>query len=237
MKRVLVTVLVLGVMVSGAFAASNEVNSVNVVGFNRVSLDSNNWILVSAPFIQMGTSGIQDVFADQMVSGSSQGNADNVIFWDGASQSYIINWKHDAGWVEGAKLSTQEVFATRCFWVKSNTSSNQNVTMEGEVISSAVVTQTLHSGFSMVCYPFNASASVTNTALDALAVAGSSQGNADNIYKWDPVNQQYVIYWKHDMGWVQGAKLEDPTFDMGEGFWYVRRTNSVDWVETIPYTL
>ena len=201
-------------------AQSTTVTSVNVVGFKTSSVDSNAFHLYALPFNVMGDSAIGAIFTNQLTAGGNPAAGDNVMFWDAATQQYIVNWKHAAGWVQGAQLSTQEVTLARAFWVKDNSLSGQSLTFSGEVVTNAVVSQSIMTGFNLLSYPFNTTVWVTNSALDAVAVAGTNPSNADNLMRWDDATQQYIAYWKHAAGWILGAQLAtNLTISMGEGFW------------------
>jgi len=238
MKKFVVMLAVIGVaMVLGVQA--QDVTSVNVVGYQNTDVDAAEYVLVAAPFYVMGTdNSIQTIFGDQFTGGANAGEGDQILFWDGSE--YKINWKHTSGtWVEEGFASTQAIDQARGFWVKSNAGGDQVMSLLGEVVDDAVVTQRVSNGLNLLAYPYNASILVTNTTLDAVAQGGADPGAGDNLIKWNAGIQDYETYWKHTSGnWVKdGFADNDAVLGMGEGFWYVRRGAGVDWVESIPYTL
>jgi hypothetical protein len=238
MKRMLIVASVAAALAFGK-AYGIEVYSENVVGFNKTDVDAGEYVMIASPFYQInGSNSVQTVLGNQLAPGASPALGDNLLFWDGVAQTYIVNWKHPAGWIQGANLSTQDVTQARGFWVKSNTNVNQSVTFAGEVVEDGVITQRVYNGFNMLCYPYNSSINVTNSGLNSIAQAGGNPGTADQIIKWDAAGQTYVVYWKHALGWVQGANLAtNLNLVMGEAFWYLRITNTTDWIESVPYSL
>ncbi|MDD5435405.1 MAG: hypothetical protein PH343_08255 [Nitrospira sp.] len=233
--------VIIGVFLSQWALASNEVLSGNIVGYQTITVSNKGYYMVAQPFNVLGRKDINSVIGTQLSTGTSVAVADNISFYDNAGQTYIANnWlrSSDGKWCQGAGLSTQTVDAGRCFWMKLNTNLRQQVTILGEVVTAGVITQTLYQGVNMVAYPYSANLSVTNTGLDAVAVAGNTSSVADQIIKFNPATQGYDTYWKSAIGWKKGSAVNAPELKTGEAFWFLRRlSGTTNWVEIMPYKL
>ena len=241
MKKLAVAVMVSGMLASGVFAQSNEVSSVNVVGFQNVTVASNGYTMVALPFYALdGTNTLDAVLEGQLTQGNTSADADNVIFFDAASQSYVRNWKSPIGWLTGGSPSTQEFWTARGFWVKTAQLTNQSLRLKGDVPLSNSTTQTVYEGYNLIAYPYPADVVVTNTDLHANATQGNTSAEADNLIKWDANGSVYVRYWLSPIGWLQGGTpAPDLKLNQGEAFWFLRRSGngSFLWVEDKPYSL
>ena len=241
MKRVLVAVLVLGVMVSGAFAASNEVNSVNVVGFQNLDIASEGYTMVAAPFNSLtGSNSVSEMIGDALTQGNTKAEADNILFFDPVEQKYITIWKSPIGWLNNVTPTTQEFWTARGFWVRTSQSSNQILNVAGDVPLANSTTQTVFEGYNLVAYPYPANVVLTNTDLHAKATQGNTKLQADNLMKYDSAEQKYKSYWKSPIGWLDNVTpVPDLELKQGEAFFFLRRTGngSFSWVENRPYSL
>jgi hypothetical protein len=241
MKRA-IAVGILAVTASAAIAATNVV-SVNVVGYNKTTAPGVKYVMVAQPFYQMGNTSIQNVMTNQLTGGANAGTSDNVIFYDNAAQAYLpVNYYRasDSSWRQGFSASTQNVDQGRCFWIKTITNADQQVTFLGEVVTDPTVTQAVYQGYNMLAYPYNTTKPVTNTALHAVAVAGANAGTADQIITYDAATQTYSTYYKKstDNQWYKGFSQSTPDLKMGEAFWFLRRSSgTVAWAENVPYSL
>ena len=239
MKRIAVVLLAVCVMVS--MAVAQEVTSVNVVGDQRITIHADGYAMTAVPFWEIdGANLINDVMGDQLTAAAFPWDADQILFFDGATQGYIRNWKSTEGWKIGLNPSTEAFDPGRGFFVLAQQPVEQTLTVLGEVEADNVVTQQIYAGFNMIAYPFAASVAVTNTALDSSAFAAALPWDADELIKWDPVGQGYLRYWKSTEGWKQGLTLvPDLAINQGEACWFKRQTaqGGFEWVETRPYDI
>lgn len=241
MKRVSILIYVVS-FIALTVVASNEVTSVNIVGFQKNAVNSNYYMMATVPFYSIeGSNSIQVIMAGQMTGGANVGSGDNVILWNPTAQTYVTTiYKHTSGvWVEGVQVSTQEMYTGRCFWLKSNHPlSNQVVTFHGEVITDSVITQQVFHGYNMLSYPYDATVNITNTSLGAMAQGGANAGSSDNVIIFNPATQQYETYWRHTSGiWVKNVTPSNPVLEMGQALWYYRYGPTTNWVQEAPYSL
>lgn len=264
MKRVLSIVLVLGLVAGAAFAqSSNEVNSVNVVGFAKKDVVADGYTFCAIGFTYMGASnGIQEIFGDKLKGAGSSAASDLILKWDPAAQQYLGVWKVDftgaptyhGKWVkdDGAfppNIETNMAFSPGDgFWVVSRQSSNQVLDLVGEV----PVTNTgisIVEGYNMIAYPYSADVGINDTTniLYTVASGGGSPGSSDIIYQWDAAGQQYLSYWLVDFTgaptyhnkWVKNDGAWPPniasnSLDLGVGFWFVRKSGAGSTTWTPP---
>ena len=241
MKKVCVVALVLCLGIAlGAYAATNVVRSVNIVGVQQIPVRSNGWSLLVVPFNELGGGSnlMREVLADQLVDGTIM-TADKVYFFEASGQDYIMNWKSATGWKEMLVDSTQQLSTARGFWVLTSQITDQQLNLEGDVPLDNVITQHVYEEFNLLGYPYPGSVNVTNTDLDANAIAGNLF-TADQIMKWDAGEQEYITYWKNAAAagkWYYMLIATNIVFDQGEGFWFRRQVGNgeFDWEEPRPF--
>ena len=109
----------------GVFAATNEVTSVNVVGFNKVAIPPNAWAMVTLNFESFGDSTIGDLVGDQLPSGSK------AYIWDRAASGYALASVGRGGWAgDGA---TNVILRGDGFWLYNSDTVTNEVSLKGEV--------------------------------------------------------------------------------------------------------
>ena len=140
MKRVLVATIVLGLMVSGAAAQSNEVNSVNAVGFLKLSLVSGftqlafNWGEVGGD----QEIPVQNLFDTSNLNGTmNKSSADSIWMWDAAGSQYVQLWLYnsqgtypswDGKWIEASSglVATNKMPLGQGAWYGRQNETNMN---------------------------------------------------------------------------------------------------------------
>ena len=239
-----VTCAVIACIATGAFAQTGEVYSLNVVGFEKVTAQSNGLSMVSTPFSKSPAT-LDDVVGGQLSAGKTAVGADNVTLWNATNQAYETYWlkTSDSRWHDNAgNLATNtSISPAMGFWVLNRNATNETVVVSGDVGQQPVVTNHLISGLNLVSYPFSTVIDINSSAMTN-GTTGKTAVGADNITLWDASNQAYVTYWLktsdkkwHDNG---GNLATNVTVGSGKGFWYLNRAASpFDWVEARPYTL
>jgi len=250
MKKTGIAVVVM-LLAVGALAQS-EVKSVNAVGYVKVQVPGNALTMCAFNFDPVnGTNGVPlaDVLGDQLVGGLSAGDSDNVYLWDRNLMEYRTFFKVPGyGWFEDSPTFdplTNLVYNGDAFWVLSKQAATQELTMAGEVVDIATGTNTMQfgQGLTMFGYPYPAELTLTATSLFDAAQKGLSAGDADNLIAWDPVAQEYVVYFAvTGYGWVdesdQTYQLADFPIELGKGMWYLRKSATpAMWMEAQPYAL
>ena len=211
MKKFMVTAVVTGLIGGAAFAQTNVVSSANVVGYNQITIPSNQYVLVALDFNNASNT-VNGLFGN-LPTGSE------VSFWNPATQGYVSVAKTRAGWGTGG-TNVLDIGAGAFLKVPAAT----NIYMSGDVPVNATSVLYVVTGFKVLSYPYPADTYFTNTAL----AKGSATG--DEVSKW---NNGWTTYAKTRAGWGAGTNLQ---LKVGEALLYKAATGrTVN--EVIPYTL
>lgn len=241
-------------LTAGTVLAQQTVNSVNAVGFVKLSVPAGKFVLASAPFNDFAAS-IDEIFQGQLTGSDNPGTADRVIVWNPIAGTYKYYFKL-AGTgdpqLDGHMLDedTAEIatnaylLAGDGFWIQSRATSNQTVVLKGEVPNNGVATNAIVQGFNQIGFPFASEQVVgSNTAFYASGALGTDNPNtADRIIFWDPTTSTYKYNFLLDVG-AGGMWFDEDTgdvslqkFELGKGAWYQRRgTSTFQWQESRPY--
>lgn len=244
MKKLLLLVFAVTMVGSLAFGQT-QVLSRNAVGYVRIDVKSNNLALCSDNFVGFSNT-ISGIFGNQLMGYSNIGTSDEIMVWSGTK--YDRYWKPaplgGSTWVKypSVTAATNTLSPGQTFWIINKQPSNQTVYLMGQVPDSqnfgSTSTVWCVEGLNMPAYSFPVDVAITQLNL-ASAKQGNNIGAGDNLWKWDASIRNYVKYWKSPVGWVKYPATTQ-TVDRiypGEGFWYVRRTNTVmTWAETKPYS-
>lgn len=225
MKRFLVVILVTVIMSSAVYAQTNEVGSVNAVGYMKVVVPSNGYALVS---LQLNGIGGATVTMGSLV-GTQLPVGSKAHIWKVAQKQYVVENRTRTGW------GTNTLDLGTGFWLEvpaaSATGPTHTVTFQGEVPSAisgdSSVTISGITGIDAMGYTYPASVNWTNTSLARDAIAG------DKLHVWNPAITNYNVYNKTRGGWSTPA---DYMLNPGQGFWY-ETTGSTNWNVSIPYSL
>ena len=232
-----------------AHAASNEVYSVNVVGFSKVDVPVGLSIMAMPFDAEAGT--IDDVVGTNGVYGSTSFVADNVMLYDEVTQQFDIYWLFSHSSIGGAKWRNVGGWATNVylypgmsFWYRSRAAEMWTNSMVGDVVPDAAVTNTIVPGLQLLSYPYSADVVLTDMNLTN-GVYGTTAFVADNIMLYNTDTQQFDIYWLFSHSSVGGPKWRNVggwatnvVINMGEGFWYRSRgASNLTWIEPCPYDL
>jgi len=219
MKKALVALIAI-VMVASLSFAQDEVKSVNVVGFNKVTIEAGELALVTPPFESFGNATLEDLVGDQLPIGSS------AFIWDRANQTYIPAGRTKAGWA-----LTNVIYRGDGFWLQNGGTTASEVALMGEVPAeynnSATTTVAQISGINAVGYAYPTDVVWTNTSLAQLSVTG------DSLFIWDEVGQVYLPFGKTKGGWDTPLGFTIPA---GRAFW-IKTSTTIDWTEVAPYSL
>jgi hypothetical protein len=210
MKRIGSIIMGLAMVASIAHAATNEVTSVNGVGYVKKTLDRGMRYLVTANFNDMTTGTIGDVFdMTQLPSGTI------VSFWDPAAQqigaSELLVSFPVAGWSPGTNL----VNIGDSFWMVipgSAPNASYEVTIAGEIPLDATNSIPILPGLNFIGYPYPVDKGISDADLGMTPVSG------DILSYWVPgVGWQSELYTTFPTaGWTPGTYQ----LALGEGFIY-----------------
>jgi len=262
MKPTLMTIITAVMLVVLAlafrFSTAQEVPSVNIVGYNKLTLPpSNKLILVGINLDAFDPTLKGALGTNQLIPGtaSSYANADQVRLFNTSLQKYeyFALKTNDYLFHKCANLTEWTSPATNPpivpgmgFWLKSSPTSTveREITLIGQVVS--VVTQTMNvvSGLQFMAYPFSCDVNIQNTTFTNGANMGSAANyaTADQIIVWCQTNYQYFGLKSNGL-WYPCNNLSQwagtsavTNIVMGQGFWY-KKTRGADftWVETNKY--
>lgn len=219
-----------GVSLMASAVMAQTASSVNIVGFDKITCQTGQWVLVSAAFQSLDGTILKcaNVISNQLPKGSS------VITYDTTAQAYKSDSKSgftfDGVWSDNITFS-----GGMGFWIyvpsegTGVTNSSYDVVFAGQVPMSLVSSNEVMNGFNLLGFPYTASVIFSNTALYKNSVRG------DSIVLWK--NNSYLSYSKGGFGeavWPDEAKSLEITPDMG--YWYYSSTNAYFSIENCPYT-
>jgi hypothetical protein len=213
------TLLIAAALLVSASAFAQQTYSVNVVGYNKVTLIEDKYNMFSTAWLHGTDNTIEDLLGD-LPSGTT------VLIWDSGSQSYLPSiGKTRGGWDAGATNVIERGSAV--FVLPPAGQGNQEVIVAGEVPNDSVFTNFSVGGYAIISYPYTADTVFSNTAFYANSESG------DAVSFWDPVTG-YQNFSKTRGGWDTGVETQAVT--MGTAFFYNAPSGGTE-VETQPYTL
>jgi hypothetical protein len=206
-----------------ATALMAEVKSVNVVGYNTVTLTNGfNQIGLSFDKVTGGSMDIQAVIPGTtagLKKGGGAGTADNIQIWNVVAGKYDVYYLSDGvargtaslanKWVkQGTNVAASVAVtpATGFFYVNNNTS-NEVVQIAGQVVGTDPKTLTIPFGYNMIASPFTSDWWLNNDGpgnkvivnwANSSAKKGGGAGTADNIQVWNPDTRKYDVYYLCD---------------------------------------
>lgn len=214
MNKKLMTTLALAGLIGGVACAENVVSSANVVGYNKITIPTNDYALISTSFINENNT-VGDLFAE-LPTGSE------ILFWDSEAQGYASISKTFGGWGTAA---TNVIERGSGVFVKLPAGSESvDLTLTGDVPTDETVTMFTQEGYALLSYPYPSDVPFGETALATNSLTG------DEISFWD---NGWKSYSKTFGGWGDFATN---TLKMGQAFFY-KSTSTIQIDETKPYNL
>jgi len=222
-------VLVGALLLAGsAYAQTNQVLSVNAVGYVKVDLLATNKLHLLANNFEplSGPIAISNTFAS-LPAGTT------VYLWDEVAQSYKPGISRSLfGWPPAGsnRLERGSSFFLKTAGLATNVAS-YSVYLMGEVPDSSTAPTSSYNtavGLKLVGNSYPVSTRWTNTSLAKSVSPGSI------IYVWDAVSQSYGAgISKSLFGWPPAGN--NLVLNPGQGY-IVKTTNSVGYSESKPYT-
>jgi len=259
MKRLAILFSAVGLLALGVIA-SDTVNSVNTVGFRRITILSNHIAMVGIPFDTIDTNNqtlVGVLGTNQLRPGSTIGsaNADKVMIWNTSlvppqyqtfalkpSSPLPVEYFDTDNW---GTATNPPIKAGQAIWIKLGPrSGDTTITLSGEVVDVATQSTDIVMGPNMVAYPFSESIRLKDTAFErqGIVMAGNiSAQKGDQIWVWNGMGYDQYAMKKSDTNWYDANNwssglANDVLLDMGKGFWFRRQTNTVlQWTETNRY--
>ena len=257
MRKIQALLLTIIFMAAVAMADTTNVGSVNAVGYAKINVPAGKFVLTAIPLYAFDST-VDAIFQGQLTGTTDEDSADKIYVYE--SGGYTKYWKviddvGQAGALAGHMVDAAlniatnvHLFPGQAFWIKSAASTDQVVTLTGEVPNESQATNTLEGyTYSAIGFPFPVEQSLgDNTNLRLSGAHGDwDEALADNIYFYDPVAGAYTKYWLviDDPGagvlagkWVDmGNNLCTQKFAYGSGVWYLSKTNTFNWIESRPY--
>ena len=198
----------------GAFAASNEVTSVNAVGFIRTVIADGGWGLVSIPFNQIdGQNPTADtIFPDAPVSTRVWYYRDDL--WKAEEKGFF-------GWAPG----DTEFIRDDGLFVNAPTGGGAvEYTVMGEVPAEAETDTVMAAGWTLAGYAYPSDILLSASTLGEQAQSG------DRLWWWDPTVPGWIAAEKGFFGWDV-----DPLLKAGQGYFFNNKASTFDWTEAKPY--
>jgi hypothetical protein len=238
-----------------AFSQNDAVYSVNIIGMQKVDAvpaGSGGLSLISMPF-DLDNPILDRVVGTNGVAAATSVNADNLLIFNPITQTYTTYWLFfSTNPSFNRKWRSATGFATNVFlqpgagvWYRSRATSNQVLTLVGDVVNKGASTNMIRPGLQVVSYPFSTSIIMADLKLTN-GVAAATSVNADNIQLYNPETQQYTTYWlfssanpSFNRRWRSATGFAtNVVIQPGSAFWYRSRgAETITWVESIPYDL
>lgn len=213
MKKILTLAVATG-LISAAALAQTTVSSANVVGYSKITIPSNDYVLVSTSFISTNNT-IEGLFSE-LPTGSE------ILFWNSESQGYVGISKTRGGWGENG---TNVVERGSGIFVKLPAGAESvEITIAGDVPNDSSVSMYTLEGYTLLSYPYSMDIPFGDTALATNSLVG------DEVSFWD---NGWKSYSKTRGGWGDFATN---TLKMGQAFFY-KSTTTTQLDEIKPYDL
>ncbi|MFO7869979.1 MAG: hypothetical protein R6V03_00920, partial [Kiritimatiellia bacterium] len=237
MKRISAILLIWAFLLCmAAPAATNEVTSVNIVGYTRLNLGpSNSLLLVGFNFEDVATAGpvmLKDLLGtNQLRQATLPTLADVVHYWDAEAVEYVtVYQKSDGNFYLTDDMTTVTNFPIEtgdAFWLQSpsGASDTNQIVISGAVDCGASSLRDIPTGLSQFTHPYATPLDINSTNVDWIA-EGATAGNlptlADVIHIWD--GTQYDTYFlKSDDKWYDSSTFNlasNAIIGVGCGAWY-----------------
>ena len=221
MKKLSVIVVVM-MMAIGAFAAdSNEVTSINAVGFIRTTVPDGGWELISLPFENLDgdvTATVAELLPDAPDGTRAWFYRDGV--WQAETKVAFLGWNP----------GTNEFIRSDALFVNAPSGGGDvDLTIMGEVPSANTAPDTtvpLPTGWTLVGFAYPTDIALLDSALNV------SANDGDRLWWWDSTGDSS---WNATtrvafLGWNPSTV----TLEAGRGYFY-NSVSTFDWIETKPY--
>ncbi len=234
MKKMLLTMAAVA-MVAGdpmAWAQSQTVTSVNVVGYYSVTIPAGKLALVTPVLESFNQGTVADLIGNQLPVNSA------IWIWDRENKEYksgsYISVRGGAPSWTGAAVTFTNLVRGDAFWVSASTDGTKeqysiNVLGEvpynyndGEASSVAYIDVA-----DAVGYPYPIDIEWTSTKL-------SEEPAISTLYIWDVEEQKYTSVSRNPRS---GEWLASPIIKAGSAFWVTGSGSGLVWDETVPYSL
>jgi hypothetical protein len=246
MKKVSLVILSLVVAGLTAYAGSNEVYSVNSVGYGSVTIPTNSFVMVSVQFDGFDPT-LKGVLGAQLRGNGIPAESDQVQLWDPGITNYN-SYMQFGGEYYGplpsfTLASDTPLLSGMAMWIKSPAtgpykSDTNEVTIAGEVVDVATQTVDIVSSFQQAGYPFSSVSKLGDLTLADDGTGTGTPATSDALWVWDPAITNYNKYMPFGgsfYGPLPSFTLaDDVELPITQGFWY-EAISGFTWTETNKY--
>lgn len=253
----------LAVVSSMAMAQTNQVTSVNIVGYNTCTLYPGGRFHQVGIQLDQFTPTLMGVFGTNQLRGSTfSTRADQLWVWDGMKYvSYafdtnpVVNaWCDTTHWGTPTNPVLDQGSAFFILTPKSGPYATQTNTIRimGEVVlvDTQMITMVTNR-YAMMCYPFSSDIRIDQLNFaNCGAYSNGFSSRADQLWIWDSSQKLYLSFALKNTTpprWYQISPLNlfssgpaaSNVISLGQAFWYVRSTYAPKitwtWTEVNPY--
>ena len=249
MKKLALCFAIVGLSAAAALAA-DDVTSVNVVGFSKVTLPpgSQTGIVMIAMQFDAFDPTLMGVFGtNQLRPATKVGNADQVWLWNVQRQEYDkyalktdLQYRAATNW--SGPATNPPLVSGQGMFIKAGASTTQTntLTLMGQVVAYGSIETDIKAGWQLISYPFTCDVglgamSFTNVGA---GTAASKVGNADNIRIWNGTSWDSYGLKSSDRQWHNTTNWSGPAVNpnvlLSQGFWYIAKSDFT-WTETNKY--
>lgn len=216
MKKFIGPLVIASLIGGAAFAQStNVVSSANVVGYNQITIPSNQYVMVSLDFERGASNTVTALFG-------TLPNGSKVSVWDTVNQRYVTYLRGLTGF--GTSGTNRITIGSGCF-VSLPANVQTNIYLSGDVPTAKTTAVYKVNGYAILSYPYPVDVAITNMTLGKTAV------NGNKISVWN--GSGYTTYLRGLTGWgTAGSNV----LKVGQAFFFQGTVNT-NVNETIPYTL
>ncbi|MFH0953344.1 MAG: hypothetical protein V1873_03340 [Verrucomicrobiota bacterium] len=247
------------IIVTSAWAQTGEVYSLNVVGFQKVSVKdaSKPYTMSSTPFLATNAN-INQVIGPQLYGSNTFDNSDDILVWIATNQQYkkyyllgnVGDTNYNNKWIDyttGEVATNANITPGMGFWVRGRAAVTQTVVFAGDVVDAAAVTNPVITGYQILAYPYSTAIGINQMAFTNQGFGSNTYDNSDNLMLWIPTDQQYKKFYllgnvgdtNYNNRWIDytAGAVATNVVPPGQAFWYRHRGSPFNWVETKPYTV
>ncbi|MFC1497778.1 hypothetical protein ACFLS1_04785 [Verrucomicrobiota bacterium] len=230
---------------------AQEVSTVNVVGFNRITVPPASYVMVGLQLDSVNgeTNTLAQIFGTNTLrsgGGGDPAQSDVVWMWNTSQTKYDkymmgpdFKYYNIDTWAE----ESPDVVPGQAFWIQSPSlgsysSETNSFSFVGQIVNVITQSTDVVLGWQQMAYGFSSEPVVNELDFDADGATGNGDPSiADQIWFYDPLTTSYTTYFLGpDGNWYDKDTfaLATGTVDMGQGFWYVARAGFT-WSETNKY--
>lgn len=256
MKKVLFAAFTAGLIFSGS-AMAQTVFSVNVVGFQKVTIPPGSFAFASSPFMT-ATNNLNGVIGEQGADVTDANGGDSIYTWDGAAYTRYVRLPGSGvppgtenQWVDAGTfaLPTDPAGPGTGYIYFNSLATTQEIVMVGEVVDGALnstttSTNTIPQGLWLVSYDWSSDIALNSSSLTNETTV--TQG--DEIFTFDTDTQAYTKYTyfanvgdpTRNYRWLNATTFDPAThvLETGSSFFYRNLgAGDVVWTEDQPYSL